>query len=97
MGFPVSSMSLLLLVGSGIPRGAVVKRCEERYCERLGLDSTVIRPLRLLCWIVHSRSDYRHLELETVAPPEQSPSAAASSFLCRRTNSAERSGGAGGG
>jgi hypothetical protein len=52
--------------------GTVVRRCEERYCERLDLDSSVIRPLRLLCWIVHSRSDYRHLELETAAPPDQS-------------------------
>jgi hypothetical protein len=50
--------------------GAVVMRCEESYCERLGLDPKVIRPLRLLCWMAHSRSDYRHLELETAAPPE---------------------------
>lgn len=59
--------------------GAVVRRCEESYCERLGLDPKVIRPLRLLCWIVHSRSDYRHLELETAAPPE--PSALRSSLF----------------
>jgi hypothetical protein len=50
--------------------GAVVRRCEESYCARVGLDRDVMRPLRLLCWIVHFRSDYRHLELETAAPPQ---------------------------
>jgi Phosphotransferase enzyme family len=51
--------------------GSVVRRCEESYCERLGLDWSAIRPLRLLCWIVHSSSEYRHLKLETAAAPER--------------------------
>jgi hypothetical protein len=51
--------------------GAIVERCQRSYCERVGLDPELLRPLRLLCWIVHSRSDYRHLELEAAAPPDR--------------------------
>jgi hypothetical protein len=31
-----------------------------------------LRPLRLLCWIVHSRSEYRQLEQDALGPPSQS-------------------------
>jgi Phosphotransferase enzyme family len=51
--------------------GAIVARCERRYCELVGLEPELLRPLRLLCWLVHSRSDYRHLELEAAAPPDR--------------------------
>jgi hypothetical protein len=49
--------------------GAVVQACEQSYCERIGLGPDQLRPLRLLCWIVHSRSDYRQLEQDALGPP----------------------------
>jgi hypothetical protein len=49
--------------------GAVVRACEASYCARLGLDPGQLRPLRLLCWIVHSRSEYKQLEQDALGPP----------------------------
>jgi hypothetical protein len=49
--------------------GAVVRSCEESYCTRLGLDLEQLRPLRLLCWVVHSRSEYGQLEQDALGPP----------------------------
>src|SRR4051812_35506806 len=37
--------------------GAVVCRCEEVYCQRLGPATSLMQPLRLLCSIVHSCSE----------------------------------------
>jgi hypothetical protein len=51
--------------------GAVVRACEQSYCERVGLDPEQLHPLRLLCWIVHSRSEYRQLEQDAVGTPTQ--------------------------
>jgi glycosyltransferase involved in cell wall biosynthesis len=39
------------------------------YCQALGLDPSVIAPLRLLTWVVHCHSDYRHLEMDVGGPP----------------------------
>jgi aminoglycoside phosphotransferase (APT) family kinase protein len=49
--------------------GGIVARCERLYCDRVGLDPNHLHPLRLLCWVVHCRSDYRHLELDAAAKP----------------------------
>ncbi|MDX6602105.1 MAG: hypothetical protein QOF13_1307 [Solirubrobacterales bacterium] len=49
--------------------GAVAARCGDQYCARLGLSPRTYAGLRVLCWIVHSRSDYRHLEIEAAGPP----------------------------
>lgn len=54
------------------PTGQVFARCGSRYCDRLGIAPETLARLRSLCWIVHSRSDYRHLEMDTNAPPEPS-------------------------
>jgi hypothetical protein len=51
------------------PTGAVVAGCERRYVERLGLSSDVLGALRLLCWIVHSRSEYRRLGEDVAGTP----------------------------
>jgi hypothetical protein len=51
--------------------GAVVRACEESYCARLGLDPGQLHPLRLLCWIVHARSEYAQLEQDAVGSPTQ--------------------------
>jgi glycosyltransferase involved in cell wall biosynthesis len=55
------------------PHGAVAARAIADYSAALGISAEDFRRLRLLCWIVHSRSDYRHLRLES--PGEPSPAA----------------------
>ena len=44
-----------------------------KVAKACGISAEDFRRLRLLTWIVHSRSDYRHLQLES--PGEPSPSA----------------------
>jgi hypothetical protein len=51
------------------PEGEVASRSLREYCAGVGLGEESLAPLRLLCWIVHSRSDYRHLEMEAAGPP----------------------------
>jgi glycosyltransferase involved in cell wall biosynthesis len=52
------------LLDNRTPYGRVADDSLGRYCAHLGLDPEVLPSLRLLTWIVHSRSDFRHLELE---------------------------------
>lgn len=40
--------------------GAVRQECLSRYASQTGIDPSVLRPLGLLVWVVHSRSEYRH-------------------------------------
>ena len=49
--------------------GAIAAECIGEYCSRLGLAEAEIPRLRLLCWVVHCRSDRRHLEMEAGGPP----------------------------
>jgi Phosphotransferase enzyme family len=51
------------------PFGKVAADCIGAYRTRLGLSEDALRRLRLLCWIVHCRSDYRHLEMDAAGPP----------------------------
>jgi len=53
--------------------GRIARRARHEYTSALGIGGADFRRLRLLCWIVHSRSDYRHLQLESpgAPPPEQ--------------------------
>jgi glycosyltransferase involved in cell wall biosynthesis len=53
----------------GTPYGRVAAAAIDEYCSALEIRPEDFHRLRLLCWIVHSRSDYRHLELEAGAPP----------------------------
>jgi hypothetical protein len=66
------------LLNPTTPTGQVFARCVSRYCDRLDVAPDTLSRLRSLCWIVHSRSDYRHLEMDTNAPPD--PSALRSSL-----------------
>ncbi len=50
--------------------GRVAAACLTEYSARLGIDRDTLSRLRLLCWIVHCRSDYRHLEMEAAAAPD---------------------------
>jgi hypothetical protein len=49
--------------------GEVFARCTGSYCERLGIDPDTFARLRLLCWVVHCRSDRRHLAMAAGGPP----------------------------
>jgi len=51
--------------------GDVAARAIGEYCATLGISESDFRRLRLLTWIVHSRSDYRHLQLESQGQPSQ--------------------------
>jgi glycosyltransferase involved in cell wall biosynthesis len=57
------------LLDSATARGRVAAAAFERYSRALGVDGEDLRRLRLLCWVVHSRSDYAHLELEVRGGP----------------------------
>jgi hypothetical protein len=46
--------------------GAVYRECLSRYAERVGLDPAQFHALRLLTWIIHSRSEYRRLTADAV-------------------------------
>ena len=47
--------------------GSVLRECMARYISHIGLDATALRPLRLLTWMLHSRSEYRHFVVADVA------------------------------
>jgi glycosyltransferase involved in cell wall biosynthesis len=49
--------------------GRIAAQAVAEYTSALGIDPENFRRLRLLCWIVHSRSDYRHLQLEAGGTP----------------------------
>jgi len=49
--------------------GAVAARATAEYTAALGIADLDFRRLRLLTWIVHSRSDLRHLQLESSGEP----------------------------
>lgn len=51
--------------------GRVFDRCTAEYCSRLGLPVSELHRLRLLCWIVHSHSDYRHLAMGATGTPSR--------------------------
>ncbi len=41
--------------------GRVVAECQQRYLARVGLDPEVLRPLRLLTWLIHFQSESQEL------------------------------------
>jgi hypothetical protein len=50
--------------------GAVAHDCLEWYSERTNLARAALGPLRLLAWMLHSRSEYRHLVEDAGAAPD---------------------------
>jgi hypothetical protein len=50
--------------------GAVATKCLAWYFEKTNLPKEALRPLRLLAWVLHSRSEYRHLMEDTGGPAE---------------------------
>jgi Phosphotransferase enzyme family len=49
--------------------GRTVARCEALYCERVGIEPGLLPVLRLLCWTIHARSEYRRFEGDVAAEP----------------------------
>jgi len=57
------------LLDPATPHGRVAARATDAYTAALGISAEDFRRLRLLTWVVHCRSDYRHLQLESPAGP----------------------------
>ncbi|HKH64917.1 MAG TPA: phosphotransferase, partial [Solirubrobacterales bacterium] len=51
------------------PNGGVFAGCLREYCDPLGIGPEAQAGLRLLCWVLHSSSEHRHLEMEAAAAP----------------------------
>ncbi|HJY80208.1 MAG TPA: hypothetical protein VKK81_03890 [Candidatus Binatia bacterium] len=51
--------------------GGVVRECLERYASETGFDLANLRPLRLLCWLLHSRSEYQWFVADVARKPER--------------------------
>lgn len=49
--------------------GGVVRECMELYLNHAGVNNTAVRPLRLLTWMLHSRSEYSHFVADVVGKP----------------------------
>ena len=49
--------------------GTVSSECQKRYAERLGIAASDILPLRLLCWMIHSRSEYQRMVVDSGGTP----------------------------
>jgi aminoglycoside phosphotransferase (APT) family kinase protein len=41
--------------------GRVHQECLNLYCQRIGLEAGLLRPLRLFAWMLHARSEYERL------------------------------------
>jgi len=49
--------------------GAVRRDCLARYFDRLGLAPSQLRPLQVLVWLIHARSDFQHFVADAGGPP----------------------------
>jgi hypothetical protein len=50
--------------------GSVSKQCLDWYADKTGTPNGAIRSLRLLTWLVHSRSEHRHMVEDAGGPPD---------------------------
>lgn len=60
--------SYLALLDPASAHGRVFAEIAASYADAVGISRSDFERLRLLCWIVHSHSDYMHLKLESAAP-----------------------------
>jgi len=51
--------------------GSVVHECLDRYASKTGLDLGNFHPFRLLCWLLHSRSEYQWFVADVARKPER--------------------------
>ena len=59
------------LLNPATPYGKVAAERTAGYCDRLGLSDEDFARLRLLAWVIHSASDYNHLEMAAAGPPSR--------------------------
>ncbi len=50
--------------------GRLQAACQQRYIESIGLDPAALLPLRLLTWLIHSRSEVRHMSADEGGSPQ---------------------------
>jgi hypothetical protein len=50
--------------------GSLRSECLARYASLVGLDSDALRPLGLLVWLIHSRSEYQHFSADVAGRPD---------------------------
>lgn len=50
--------------------GAIRRDCLSGYFERLGLAPAQLRPLRVLAWLIHARSEFEHFAADAGGRPE---------------------------
>ena len=68
------------LLDAGTSHGAIAAACAEHHCARVGISIEDYARLRLLCWVIHSASDHRHLSMAAAGPPSHE-ALRSSSFL----------------
>jgi hypothetical protein len=49
--------------------GAVRRECLVRYFDNLALDQANLAPLRVLVWLIHAQSEFRHAVADAGGPP----------------------------
>jgi hypothetical protein len=49
--------------------GSVTQECLSLYCDQLGLEPGALNPIRLLVWLLHSRSEYQHMTADAGGRP----------------------------
>jgi hypothetical protein len=69
------------LIAPGTEAHATAGECMNRYLSATGVAPEVVRPLRLLVWMLHSRSEYREMSYQAGGAP--SPQALASSLFVK--------------
>lgn len=52
--------------------GMVNRDCLEKYCAAINLNTSVLKPLRLLTWLIHSRAEYQRLVEDSTGNPTRS-------------------------
>jgi len=52
--------------------GTITAECLRRYAELVGMDLSSLWPLRLMCWLVHARSEFGRLEQVLGRRPDSS-------------------------
>jgi hypothetical protein len=57
------------LLDPATPYGREAASRVAEYCDRVGLRPAAFARLRLLAWVIHARSDYRHREMAAAGPP----------------------------
>jgi hypothetical protein len=49
--------------------GSIIAECLSNYVQRIGLEPTALRPLRVLLWLIHARSEYKHFSSDVAGQP----------------------------